>query len=88
MPVKRRDSKHREHRITPAAVAASNAGDECALHDALDLAPWHPSPLAVDDGPGPEGLHAFAEFWPFVQSLSGELIAAGALESEDAEPCP
>jgi len=77
MPVKRRLHKVREHRITPAAISAFNAGDECALHDLLGLAPWHPSPLEVDDGPAPDGLHAYAEFWPLAQRLRRELIAAG-----------
>ena len=45
MPVKARAAKTRRHRITPEAVEAFVARDRLALHRALDLRPWHPSPL-------------------------------------------
>ncbi len=45
MPVKRRNSKTKEHRINEAAVEAYIAGDFMALHEALGLFPWQPSPL-------------------------------------------
>ncbi|MDB5825739.1 MAG: hypothetical protein JWR21_4443 [Herminiimonas sp.] len=45
MPVRRRNRKDREHRITDAAVAAFKADDYHALHAALGLTPWQPSPL-------------------------------------------
>ena len=47
MPVKRRAHKGRPHRVTPEAIDAFSAGDSSALHDALGLPPWVPSPLEV-----------------------------------------
>ena len=38
--------------ITEAALGAFEAGDQRALHLALNLSPWTPSPLNVD-GPYP-----------------------------------
>lgn len=39
MPVKRRTSKVRDHRIKPEAVEAYRAGDGRTLHRALGLRP-------------------------------------------------
>lgn len=50
MPVKKRTAKARRHRITVEAVTAFQAGDRIALHRALGLKPWHPSPLDVVEG--------------------------------------
>ena len=52
MPLKLRTPKSRPHRITEAAVEAFRAGDELALHRALGLRPWMPSPLEVVGGRG------------------------------------
>jgi hypothetical protein len=56
MPVKRRKSKHRAFQLTPDVFVAFEAGDYCALHRALGLKPWQPSPLDTDlEGPPPYG---------------------------------
>lgn len=85
MPVKRRLSKIRDHRITDEAVEAFEAGDYLALHHALGLKPWEPSPLplsieplGVSQGEPPAGRTLFAAAWPKAQELQRELIAAGA----------
>ena len=84
MPVKRRNSKARPHRITPDAIEAFRAGDFMALHAALDLAPYEPSPLPQsvealgvdpDNPPRADGT-AWAESWPKVVELQRELMAA------------
>jgi hypothetical protein len=49
MPIKRRLSKGKPHRITEDAVAAWLAGDSVLLHRALDLRPWDTSPFDVSD---------------------------------------
>ncbi len=85
MPVKRRVSKATSHRITPSAVAAYEAGDYIALHLALGLKPWQPSPLPLDVTPlgvdqdeppdyvaGPIQVAA----WRQAQALQRELRAA------------
>ena len=84
MPVKRRNSKTRQHRITDEAVEAFQAGDYIALHRALGLPPWHPSPLpesvhdlGVDpDNPPPGDGTSWGEFWPAAVELQRELQAA------------
>ena len=84
MPVKRRNAKVRQHRITAQAVEAFRAGDFMALHNALDLAPYEPSPLpqsvealGVDpDNPPREDGTAWASAWPKVVALQRELQAA------------
>jgi hypothetical protein len=48
VPVKRRLHKGREHRITDDAISAWRAGDYLALHRALGMKPWEPSPLPLD----------------------------------------
>ncbi len=46
MPTKRkRLSRQAQQRISPAAFEAYRAGDYMALHRALGLAPYEPSPL-------------------------------------------
>ena len=80
MPVKKRTSKVRAHRITAEAVAAFNAGDRSALHFALGVGPWVPSPLDVhpdEPSPWPPGTGG-AEYWPLAVELRRELFAAGA----------
>ena len=62
MPIKRRLSKGRAHRITPEAIAAFEAGDRMALHRALGLGPWMPSPLETD-GPEPPTWSAPRSAW-------------------------
>jgi hypothetical protein len=79
MPVKARPDKARRHRITPAAVEAFRAGDERALHRALDLRPWQPSPLEADDDTPPAWAppgSAWGDAWALVRSLRLELEAA------------
>lgn len=49
---KRRIEKVKEYRITEAARDAWQAGDVRALHLALGLRPWEPSPLEIE-GPCP-----------------------------------
>lgn len=85
MPVKRRRPKAREHRITPEAIAAFEAGDYFRLHCALNLAPYQPSPLpesinglGVDPENPPTWRNLFTESWPLAVELQRELIAAGA----------
>ena len=68
-------SKTRRHRISDAAVAAWIAGDEVALDDALDLPPWHMSPLHCDEPPAND-LTAYAESWERACELRLELIEA------------
>jgi hypothetical protein len=51
MPVKRRLSKGRAHRITAEAVEAYKAGDYLGLHRALELRPWEVSPLPLSVTP-------------------------------------
>ena len=86
MPVKRRGAKARPHRITPDAIAAFLAADFVALHRALDLALYEPSPLPQsvealgvdpDNPPRADGT-AWAEAWPKVVALQRELIKAAA----------
>jgi len=56
MPAKRRVSKRRAFAMTPEILAAFDAGDENALRRALNLPPWHASPLWTDlDGSPPYG---------------------------------
>ncbi len=84
MPVKRRNAKARQHRITADAVEAFQAGDFMALHNALDLAPYEPSPLpesveplGVDpDKPPVRDGTCWADAWPKVVELQRELQAA------------
>ena len=73
MPAKRRTLKLRSHRITPAAIEAYRTGDESALHVALGLKPWEPSPInAEGERPWPRGT-AGAENWERARELRLEL---------------
>lgn len=82
MPVKRRLPKSREHRVTPEAIAAFEAGDYHGLHRALGLRPWEESPLPASItalGVDPDSRPDWAtDFWPRAVELQGELLAAGA----------
>lgn len=80
MPVRRRNAKTRAHRITAEAIEAFERADYVALHLALGLGPWVPSPLEVAPGepsPWPPGSGGH-EHWPLAQQLRAELLAAGA----------
>ena len=74
MPVKIRSHKVRPHRITQEAISAFRAGDQRALHTALDLPPWCPSPLDVSENgcPWPAGS-AGATAWPLALKLRSEV---------------
>ena len=73
MPVKRRQPKQLQHRITPEAVAAFRAGDWMDLHHALDLKPWEASPIdATTAAPPPYPHHG----WEQARELRLQLIAA------------
>ncbi len=79
MPVKRRLSKERAHRITPEAVEAFRARDFHRLHSALNLAPWETSPIEVRNGPSPWPAGSGGDdSWPKAQELRRELMAAVA----------
>lgn len=76
MPIKRRTAKVRPHRITPEAIAAFCAGDRLALHAALGLRPWMPSPLEANgESPWPVGT-AGHQFWCLARELRTELEPA------------
>ena len=78
MPIKRRAAKVREHRITPEAVEAYRTGDSRALHRALGLPPYMPSPLHVSPEhpcPWPKGSGG-AMSWPLALELRAELEKA------------
>ena len=94
MPVKRRLMKKQAHRITPEAVEAFQAGDYLALHRALHLPPWHPSPLpesvtplGVDPGnPPTDGRGAALDgLWPVAVELQRALQAAVIRRCVDIE---
>jgi hypothetical protein len=66
--------KGRAHRITADAAAAFRACDRMALHRALGLKPWQPSPLDVDPHPPrPDGT-AWAASWSQAVELRQELL--------------
>jgi hypothetical protein len=57
LPVKRRKAKIKAHLLTPEVFAAFDAGDEYTLRRALNLPPWHASPLDTNlAGPAPYGI--------------------------------
>ena len=81
MPRKVRRSKQLAHRITPPAIEAWQTADYMALHRALNLRPWQPSPLPVsitalgvdpDQPPAPDG-RPWSEAWPLTADLQAEL---------------
>ena len=82
--MRRRTIRSTKGRITAEAVEAFKAGDFMALHRALDLPPWHPSPLpesveplGVDpDITPPRDGTCWAEVWSKVVELQRELQAA------------
>ena len=83
--MRRRTIRSTKGRITREAVEAFKAGDFMALHRALDLPPWHPSPLpesveplGVDpDNPPPENSgRCWDDCWPQAVALQRELEAA------------
>ena len=77
MPIRRRAAKVKEHRITPEAVEAFQAGDMKRLHRALGLSVWQVSPLWAEPDepcPWPEGSGG-AMSWPLAVELRAELIA-------------
>ena len=79
MPVKARAAKTRRHRITPEAVEAFVARDRTALHRALDLRPWQPSPLETDAESPPAWSRAGSpghDAWALVRGLRLELDKA------------
>jgi len=63
-------------KITPAAVEAYRAGDCQELHRALNLPPWHPSPLQAEGASPYPGNCAGAHFWPAAVALREQLEAA------------
>jgi hypothetical protein len=95
MPTRRIPIHRRvRHPITPEAIAAYQAGDDMALHQALNLKPWQPSVLEVDEDP-PEwgnGLACYTTEWALVRQLRLALdlaiaeIAAAEQEKRVAAP--
>lgn len=80
MPVKARTTKARCHRVTPAAIEAFAAGDKGALHLALDLRLWQPSPLEADEDAPSAWMQpgtTWQDAWPLVRVLRLELEGAG-----------
>jgi hypothetical protein len=83
MPVKQRTPKSKQHRITPAAVAAYKAGAWMDLHRALGLYPWDVSPLDAVDAEPPAWAppnDAWRIGWPQARALRAELERALAAE--------
>ena len=90
MPTRRTRRTHAlaAHRVTIEAVEAWRRGDMQALHAALGLRPWMPSPLplaveglGVDPRrpPAPGDGTVWAQSWPLAVELQGELMRlAGA----------
>ena len=63
-------------KISAEAIAAGKAGDRRALYFALDLRPWLPHPLDVDENaapPPPDGT-VWVEDYPMIQDLRREMI--------------
>ena len=82
--MRRRTIRTTKGRITAEAVTAFKAADYISLHRALDLGPWHPSPLPVSitalgvdpDSPPRADGSCWAEAWPKAVELQRELMAA------------
>jgi hypothetical protein len=83
MPVKRRASKHLVHRITPPAVEAYSAGDYGALHLALKLPPFAPSPLPLAVTPLGVDADGAVGTWP----RAADVTLAQELALQLAEAC-
>ncbi len=90
MPTKRkRLSRQAQQWISPAAVEAYRAGDYMALHRALGLAPYEPSPLpqsieplGIDpDQPPPDDGTCWVSAYPKILELHRLLEAALAEEN-------
>jgi hypothetical protein len=69
--------------IPPEAIDAWKRCDSTALHLALDLAPWEPSPLpaeidglGIHDAPDPASNNAWDMAYPKVIGLQRQLLAA------------
>jgi hypothetical protein len=71
-------------RITPEAIAAWQAADYSALHAALGLKPWEPSPLPAeitalgvtqDEEPIGDSTRLWNDALPKAQALQRELLA-------------
>jgi hypothetical protein len=76
VPIKRRTPKRRDHPITPEAISAFRRGDEAALHRALGLKPWHPSPLQAGGDSPWTGSSMGAKSWALATELRAELLEA------------
>jgi hypothetical protein len=75
MPTKRIRRGPRQRGIIAIAIEAWRCGDRSALHQALGLRPWEPSPLEVmGEPPAPDGT-AWRASWPRVAELRRQLIA-------------
>lgn len=69
----------RDHRITPEAIEAFNAGDAPRLDRALGIRPWQVSPMDADTDEPPAWAapgSATAEYWQMARDLRLELEAA------------
>jgi hypothetical protein len=84
MPTTRTKRARSRSGLTPEAIAAFKAGDEIALHQALGLGTWMPSPFDVD-GPEPPDWGRDGTAWRSLGRPSGNwneleaaLKAAGA----------
>ena len=76
MPTKRRAVKGKANRITRQAIEAFAAGDGLALHRALGLRPWQPSPLDADAPEPPAWAGTlWADGWALAHDLRGNLEA-------------
>lgn len=79
MPIKKRIAKGRAHRLTADATDAFGAGDVLALHAALGLRPWQPSPLDAGTPNPPAWAHpgtGWTAAWPLARELRLRLEGA------------
>ena len=73
---RRRRARSQRLRITAEAVDAYRAGDSLALARALELPPWHSSPIGAEGPcPYPASTSAF-ETWPQAVELRQALDRA------------
>jgi hypothetical protein len=68
MPVKLRHPKARQHRITAGARETYRAGSWLALHQALGLKPWQPSPLDASTAEPPDWCGQ-RDGWPLAREV-------------------